>query len=146
MQIQKRSLGMYIVLSIITCGLFSIYWFIVATDDLKIAANDYEGSTGGVAYLLTVITCGIYGYFWAYKMGERLDIAKSMRGMPTGSSNILFLILQIFGLMIVNLALIQDSLNKFADMGNGMGNGPMGNGPMGNGPMYNGPMNNGPMN
>jgi hypothetical protein len=154
MPIQKRNLAVYIILSIVTCGIFGLYWFVVSTDDAKTVSNDYNGASGGVALLLTIVTCNIYGFYWAYKQGERVDNARAMRGIPGGgSSNILFLILQIFGLGIVNYILIQDALNKISDydqfgpMNNGpMNNGPMNNGPMNNGPMNNGPMNNGPMN
>ena len=156
MPINKRNLAVSIILSIVTCGIYSLYWFIVLTDDTKNVSNDVEGASGGVALLLTIVTCGIYGFYWAYKQGERIDNAKAMRGMAAGgSSNILFLVLQIFGLGIVNYILIQDSLNKIADNdmymnGGGFGpnNGPMNggmynNGPMNNGQPYNGPMNNG---
>ena len=119
MPIQKRNLAMYIVLSIVTCGLFGIYWFIVVTDDVKSITNDNQSSSGGVAFLLTLVTCGIYRFYWAYKMGEKIDYMKSMQGMPSGNSSILFLILELFGLQIVNLALIQDSINRFVDMNNG---------------------------
>lgn len=37
--IQKRNIAMYIILSIVTCGIFGIYWFICLTDDSKLAAN-----------------------------------------------------------------------------------------------------------
>lgn len=128
MPIQNRNLAMYIVLTIVTCGLFGIYWFIVVTDDVKSIVNDNQTPSGGVAFLLTLVTCGIYGFFWAYKMGEKIDYMKSMQGMPSGNSSILFLILEIFGLQIVNLALIQDTVNKFVDMNNR----PNGNGTMNN--------------
>lgn len=153
MPINKRNLAVSIILSIVTCGIYSLYWFVVLTDDTRNVSNDAEGSSGGVALLLTIVTCGIYGFYWAYKQGERIDNAKAMRGMATGgSSNILFLVLQIFGMGIVNYILIQDALNKIADNdmfmnGGGYGpNGPMNGGMYNNGPMYNGPMNNGPMN
>lgn len=117
MPINKRNLGVSIILSIVTCGIYGLYWFIVLTDDAKNASHDVEGATGGVACLLTIVTCGIYGYYWAYKQGERIDNAKAMRGIPgSGNSNILFLILQIFGLGIVNYILLQDSLNKISDV------------------------------
>ena len=128
MPIQNRNLAMYIVLSIVTCGLFGIYWFIVVTDDVKSIVNDNQTPSGGVAFLLKLVTCGIYWFLWAYKMGEKIDYMKSMNGMPSGNSSILFLILQIFRLQIVNLALIQDSVNKFVDMNNR----PNSNGPMNN--------------
>ena len=44
--IQKRNIAMYIILSIVTCGIFGIYWFICLTDDSKLAANDNESASG----------------------------------------------------------------------------------------------------
>ena len=38
-----------------------------------------------------------------------------MRGIPTGSRSIVYLVLSIFGLSIVAYALMQDTLNKFPD-------------------------------
>ena len=63
-----------------------------------------------MAFLFTLITCGIYGYFWAYKLGEKVD---AIKGNPGGSSNVLFVVLEVFGLNIVNLALAQDAVNKY---------------------------------
>ena len=62
---------------------------------------------------LTIITCGIYYLFWSYKMGEKLDAARARSNTPAGSFAILFLVLSIFGLSIINLALIQSELNKY---------------------------------
>lgn len=133
MPINKRNLAVSIILSIVTCGIYGIYWFIVLTDDTKNVSGDVQGASGGVAFLLTLVTCNIYGYYWAYKQGERIDNAKAMRGMPSGNTNVLYLILAIFGLYIVVYILTQDSLNKISDMDMTMNGG--------NGPMYNGPMN-----
>lgn len=132
MPLTKKNIAMCIILSFITCGIYGIYWLIVLTDDTRNASNDYTGASGGVAFLLTLVTCGLYGYYWAFKQGERIDNAKAVRGMQTsGNSNILFLILQIFGLSIVNFILIQDALNKISDNDMYMGNGPINmNGPV----------------
>ena len=102
--IQKRNIAMYIILSIVTCGIFGIYWFICLTDDSKLAANDNESASGPVAFLLTIVTCGIYSWYWAYKLGDRVDYAANSRGIGDGSSNskILFIVLQLLGLGIVN--------------------------------------------
>ena len=111
-------------MSIVTCGIYSLYWFIVVTDDAKNVSNDVEGASGGTALLLSIITCNIYGFYWAYKQGERLDNARYMRGMAGGgNSNILFLLLQIFGLGIVNYIIMQDILNKISDYDQQMMNG-----------------------
>ncbi len=74
-----------------------------------------------MALLLTIVTCGIYGWYWAYKMGEKVDAIKSRNGAPSGNSGILFVVLQFFGLGIVNYALAQDTINKFSGMSGGYG-------------------------
>lgn len=129
MPINKRNIAVSIILTIVTCGIYGLYWFVVLTDDTKNVSNDTNGASGGVALLLSIVTCYIYSIYWAYKQGERIDNAKAMRGMAGGgSSNILFLVLQIFGLGIVNYIIIQDSLNKISDFdqfNSGANNGPM---------------------
>lgn len=115
--IQKRDIAMAIVLSIITCGIYGIYWFVTITDDVKTAAHDNDFQSGGTAVLLTIITCGIYGIYWAYKMGELVKKAQEENDMPVKDNAILYLILEIFGLGIVNFALIQNELNTIATKG-----------------------------
>ena len=44
-----------------------------------------------------------------FRMGERVD---RMKGDPNGNTNIIYLLLSIFGLGIVSIALMQDSVNK----------------------------------
>lgn len=109
--VQQRSIPVCIILSLVTCGIYGIYWFICLTDDTNHVAG-VEGTTGGMAFLFTLITCGIYGLYWMYKQGEKLDNAKIARGMQASNSGILYLILAIFGLGIVSYALMQDSINK----------------------------------
>lgn len=92
---KQRSIGVCILLSIITCGIYGIYWFIVLTDEANyVSGHANDGTSGGVAFLLTLVTCGIYGYFWAYKMGERLAEAQHKRGMMVDQSqSVIYLIL-----------------------------------------------------
>lgn len=113
--IKKRDLVTSIILSIVTCGIYGIIWFIGLTDDAKAASNDESMQSGGVAFLLTLVTCGIYGFFWAYKMGKAINQARVNRGMPEDDKSTLYLILQIFGLGIVNYALMQNDLNEMAE-------------------------------
>ena len=113
---KRRSIGLCIFLSIITCGIYAMYWFVCLTD----VSNTVTGqgtTTGGVALLFNLITCGIYGIYWSYKMGEKLDAARVASGAPYGSLAILYLVLSIFGLQIVTYALVQSELNKFTPIG-----------------------------
>lgn len=115
--IQKRDIALAVILSIVTCGIYGIYWFVVLTDDVKKASNDTNFQSGGVAFLLTLITCGIYGIYWAYKMGELMKEAQTNKGLPVKDNAVLYLILQLFGFGIVNYALIQSDLNAIAEKG-----------------------------
>lgn len=111
--IQQRNIAVCIILTFITCGIYGIYWFICLSNDTNTASKTF-GTSGGMALLLTIVTCGIYGLYWAYKQGEKIDAAKSSRGIPSGSSGVLYLILSLFGLNIVAWALMQNELNHLA--------------------------------
>ncbi len=113
---RHRSVGLCIVLSIITCGIYGIYWFVCLNDDVN-EVTGRPGTTGGMAFLFSLITCGIYSIYWNYKMGDKLDQARAERGVPTGSLAILYLVLSIVGLSIVSFALMQSELNHYTPAG-----------------------------
>ncbi|MBQ7521355.1 MAG: DUF4234 domain-containing protein [Clostridia bacterium] len=117
--VQNRNIAMCIVLSIVTCGIYGLYWFVTLTDDTNTVSGEPEGTSGGMALLLTIVTCGIYGWYWAYKQGEKMDRACMSRGMVQSNSSVLYLLLCIFGLGIVAYAIMQDKLNQMSNMGGG---------------------------
>lgn len=104
----ERSIPLAIILSIITCGIYGIYWMIVLNDDINRLSGEPNATSGGMVFLLTLITCGIYGIYWAYKMGERCD---RINGVD-GNSNILYLVVALLGFSIINYCLMQDTINK----------------------------------
>lgn len=107
---QPRSVGMCIVLSIITCGIYMWYWIYCVHNDVQEVSGTPLGVSGGMVVVLDIITCGIYGIYWNYKMGQMLDNAK---GVPNGNSAILYLVLALFGFGIVSMAIMQSELNCF---------------------------------
>lgn len=109
---KERDIAVAIILSIITCGIYAIYWFIALTDDARRYSEDTNMLSGGVSFLLTLITCGIYGIYWAYRMGQIILVAQEKNGVKAQDNAILYLILQLFGLGIVNYALMQNDLNE----------------------------------
>ncbi len=108
--VENRSIALYIVLTIITCGIFGIYWMVVLNDDTNAVTRNPNDMTGGIVVLLSIVTCGIFGWYWNYKQGEKLD---KLEGQS--NSAILYLVLSIFGLNIISYALMQDRLNKYSD-------------------------------
>lgn len=108
----QRNIATCIILTIFTCGIYGIIWFINLTDDVKTASGDDSMPSGGIAFLLSLLTCGIYSIYWAYRMGKGIQMAKQKAGNTQVEDNsVLYLVLQIFGLGIVNYALIQNELN-----------------------------------
>ncbi len=114
--IKKRSIGMCILLSIITCGIYGIIWMISLADDLNTASGRTSDTSGGVVFLLGLVTCGIYTWYWLYKAGEKVDMIRSNNGEAPNHSSVVYLLLSIFGLGIVSYCLIQSELNKVATM------------------------------
>lgn len=108
-KVQKREIVKAILLSIVTCGIYGIYWFIKITDELNELTGNQNDTSGGMSLLLTLVTCGIYGIYWAYKMGTKCDALQDKKG---GYSNILYLVLSLFGLSFVVYILVQDAINK----------------------------------
>ena len=105
---KERNIVLCIIFSIITCGIYPLYWLVVLNNDLNDLAGDREALSGGIVLLLTLVTCNIYFIYWSYRAGEKVDCIK--RQSPT--FHIVFLILSLFGLGIVNFILIQDTINK----------------------------------
>lgn len=105
----NRNIVLCIVLTVVTCGIYGIYWMICLNNEINQLAGETEATSGGMVVLLTIVTCGIYGLFWFFKMGERVD---KIKGVAGGSTNIIYLVLSIFGLAIVNYCLMQDTINK----------------------------------
>ena len=112
--IRERNIATNILLSIFTCGIYAIVWFITLTDDASMASEDSTMS-GATALLLTIVTCGIYGIYWNYKMGKLLYTAKENAGLRATDNSILYLILSLVGLGLVNYCLMQSELNDIAN-------------------------------
>ena len=113
--VKNRSIVTAILLSIVTCGIYGIVWYISMVDEVNRVCNDeFSDKSGGLVFLLTLITCGIYGWIWFYKAGQRMSNVGSKYGMQIADNSILYLVLAILGLTIVDYCLLQSDLNKFS--------------------------------
>ena len=106
--VMPRSIPVAIILSIVTCGIYFLYWMYMINNEVNELAQDPMAPGGGIVILLSIVTCGIYSWYWYYKMGEKCDYITQ----SNSSSKVIFLVLGIFGLGIVSVALMQDSVNR----------------------------------
>lgn len=101
----NRSLITYILLSIITCGIYG-YWFIykMAQDVNTACEGDGEQTAGLVAFiLLSMITCGIYALIWYYKLGNRLAANAPRYGLTFQENGTTVLMWYLFGAVLCGI-------------------------------------------
>ena len=115
MGITKRDIVKAIIFSIISCGIYMLYWMAKVNDDTNTIAGETNATDGVKVVIFTIITCGIYGYYWSYKQGVKLDSVKAAKGLQTGNLAIIYLILSLVGLDIVALAMMQNEINTLAE-------------------------------
>ena len=114
MSIQRKSIGLCIVLSIVTCGIYGLYWLYCMAEDVNLVTARPNGPSGGLVLLLSIVTCNIYALYWFYRAGDDLDRQRVDQGQVPGHLGILYLLLAIFGFSIISCALQQSELNEYA--------------------------------
>ena len=97
-----RSLIAYIVLTLITCGIYGYYFIYTVARDVNIACDDDDEETAGLGMfiLLSILTCGIYGYYWEYKLGNRLAKNAPAYGLTIQEDGTTILLWRVLGMLI----------------------------------------------
>ena len=109
MQIEKRNVGTCIILSIVTCGIYAIIW---AIKMLKEAVQVKDPNDQGTVEIILGIVFAPVGFFMAEK---KLAEGCAARGIQHEDRSVLYLVLGLFGLGIVDFAMMQSDLNGIAD-------------------------------
>lgn len=117
-RIMRRSIVLCIVFSIITFGIYQIYWFVVLTNEMNRLSRHPHQTTGFVSFLLCIVSLGFYGWYWAWKMGEKADTLKNRYLEYTSTdTRVFYLVLAILNLNIITLGLCQYEVNKAVEDG-----------------------------
>lgn len=79
----NRGLAKYIVLNMITCGIYGLFVLHGIGKDLNVLAAGDNEETPGIfkLILLNMLTCGIYSYFWYFKVGNRMHANAERYGL-----------------------------------------------------------------
>ena len=101
--IQKRNIAVCILLSLVTCGIYGLYWLACLANDTNTASGRSNDTSGGMVI------------YWMYKAGEKIDAARQMRGLPSQNNGLVYLLLTLFGFSIIAWALLQNELNNMSD-------------------------------
>jgi hypothetical protein len=102
---KNRNIGLCLVLSIVTCGIYGIYWlYHLVVDSHELYGVPYIGDN---AILMTVLCCTPVVWYWLYITGQAIEQKKNKPNQA-----ILYIILGIVGLGIVDYCLIQNEINQ----------------------------------
>ncbi|MCD4742201.1 MAG: DUF4234 domain-containing protein [Desulfobacteraceae bacterium] len=106
------SIALYLILTLITCGLFNLYWNYKQMEGCNYLLNRQEFRF--VYWLLfSILTCGLYHIFYQYKMGSAIvEIQQNTNKAVFDSLPILSCLVTIFGLSIVVDCIHQYEINK----------------------------------
>jgi len=108
----KINIAAYVIFTLLTCGLFNLYW---NYRQMK-ACNELLGREEFSFWtwlLLSMITCGIYHIFYQYKMGRAIGEIQHIRGLHVFENlPILSVIITIIGLSFVVDCIHQNEVNK----------------------------------
>ena len=108
MAIKKRNIVTCILLSLITCGIYAIYWVIVMTAE---AVKVKDPSDSGILEIVLMLLFPFLGFFLAEK---KLAEGCAAKGIAHEDRSIIYLILGLVGLTIVNYCMMQNDLNNLA--------------------------------
>lgn len=100
---ENRSMFVVILLSLITFGIYGLYFTYSYARDMNIVCEGDGKKTGGLLaqIFLTLITFGIYYYVWTYKVGERIRDNCQKNGVESPCTGGSLLLWDILGAMII---------------------------------------------
>lgn len=115
--VKEKSIGLCVVLSLVTCGIYSIYWlYTIAHDlnDLCESQNQEKGAEPGLVVVLSIVTCGIYLLYYLWKAGKMVSNLTRSNGHHPSDDSIVLLVLSILQLSLVSYCILQSHINGFA--------------------------------
>ena len=111
--LEKRSVATVVVLSLITCGIYMIYWTYVTCTALQ-----QQGKQTSIPVILTTLMMLFYSSAGGLLLGidadDNTNAIKAMHGMPKKDNKILWMLLGFF-IPIVTVALVQAEINAMID-------------------------------
>jgi uncharacterized membrane protein len=108
-----RSIPVDLILTIITCGIYGLYWQYkqMATLNGWLNRKDFDFV---LWLILSIVTCGIFAIYYEYKMAKGINEIQAQNNFRVADDlPLICLLLSIFGLAIASLAIQQWEINKF---------------------------------
>lgn len=111
MPIRKRKIGLCIFLSVITFGIYYIYWEYMLVKNVRAIKKDTSGCT---VEMLCLIFVPFYNIYWYFTRGKVLKDKFEEFGYSVIGNEIAYLILGIYGLNIISASIMQNDFNSMS--------------------------------
>ncbi|HBP38000.1 MAG TPA: hypothetical protein DD640_04530 [Clostridiales bacterium] len=109
--LEVKDIAVCIILSLITFGIYNLIWLYALCKKIKLLNKEAPDCAGE---FLCLIFVPFYQLYWFYTRGKKLSDAAAGRNIQISDNSTVYLVLALFGLGIVNYAMMQDSLNTVA--------------------------------
>lgn len=109
MKIKSRNIVTAIILSIVTCGIYGIYWAIMLARESVSVKDEHDD---GLLEIILMLFLPFIGFYLAEK---KLAEGCAAKGIAHKDNSVIYLVLGLIGLGIVNYCMMQNDLNNIAD-------------------------------
>ena len=108
------SIPLYLILTLLTCGIFNLYWNYLQMEACNGLLKRVEFRFG-YWILFTLLTCGIYHIFYQYKMGAAIvEMQRNYNKAVFDALPVISVVVTVLGLSIVVDCIHQHEINKLA--------------------------------
>ena len=106
------NIPLYLVLSLLTCGLWYLYWLYKQTETIN--DLDRRENLSFIFFLvLSILTCGLYAIYYYYKISVSIMKIQTQRNLPEDQNlPIISLLLVLFGVPFVATCIHQMKFNE----------------------------------
>ena len=108
MNIKARNIVTSIILTVVTCGIYGIYWTICLARE---AVSVKDPADNALLEIICMLFIPFIGFFLAEK---KLSEGCAANNIEHKDNSIIYLVLGLVGLGIVNFIMMQNDLNKIA--------------------------------
>ena len=108
MAIKERNIITCILLTIVTCGIYGIYWIVMLAKE-GVSVKDPADSA-----ILEIVLMLFLPFLGFYMVEKKFAEGCAEKGVAHEDHSILYLVLGLVGLGIVPLCMLQNDLNKLA--------------------------------
>lgn len=109
MNIKNRNIVTAIILSLVTCGIYGIYWGVCLARE---AVSVKDPADNAILEIILILFLPFVGFYLAEK---KLAEGCAEKGIAHKDNSIVYLILGLVGLGIVNYCMLQNDLNQIAE-------------------------------